>query len=125
MTNRIAENLKAMGLTVNLEFFNAAWEYVDEYDKQKLMLEHLELLNSDDLHSCFTDLGKFYSDFLDRSKRHDVRLSNTSENQRLAERLEEVEYITSHQLNEKKEYDSVTETETIRTTILCRVKAVK
>lgn len=115
MTNRIAENLKAMGLTVNLEFFNAAWEYVDEYDKQKLMLEHLELLDSDALHSCF----------IDRSKRHVANLANASENQRLAERLKEVEYITSYQLKEKKEYDSATETERIRTVIECRVKAVK
>ncbi|HHX59180.1 MAG TPA: hypothetical protein GX707_00320 [Epulopiscium sp.] len=125
MTNGIAENLKTMELTINLEVFNAAWEYLLELDKQKLMLEHLDLLSSDDFHSCFTDLERFYSGFIDRSKRHDVRLSNTSENQRLAERLEEVEYITSHQLSEKKEYDSITETEKIRTTILCRVKAIK
>lgn len=125
MNNRIAGNLKVMGLTINLEIFNAAWEYLDEFDKQKLMLEHLELLNSDALHSCFTDLEKWYSDFLDRSKRRVVKLRNTSENQRLAERLKEVEYITSYQFSEEKEYDFITETERIRTVILCRVKAIK
>lgn len=124
MTNKIARNLKAIGVTINLKIFNAAWEYLDEFDKQKLMLEHLELLDSDALHSCFTDLEKCYSDFLDRSKRRVVKLTNTSENQRLVERLKEVEYITSYQLVEKKEYDSVTETERIRTIILCRVKTI-
>lgn len=125
ITNKIARNLKAMGLTINLEIFNAAWECLNESDKQKLMLEHLELLDSDALHFCFTDLKKWYSDFLDRSKRRVAKLANTSENQRLAERLKEVEYITSYQLEEKKEYDSVTQIEKVRAVILCRVKAIK
>ena len=125
MTNRIARNLKSMGLTINLEIFNAAWECLNEFDKQKLMLEHLELLDSDALHSCFTNLEKWYSDFLDRSKQRVVELANTPENQRLAERLKEVEYITSYQLKEKKEYSSVTKAERVRIVILCRVKAIK
>ncbi len=125
MTNRIASNLQAMGLTINLEIFNAAWECLDESGKLKLMMEHLKLLDAEALHSCFIDLGKWYSDFLDRSKQHVVELVNNPQNQKLAEHLKAVDYITSCKLKEKKEYDSVRETEIIKTVILCRVKVIK
>lgn len=125
MTNRIARDLDAMGLKISIEIFNAAWKYLDGYDKQKLMLEHLELLDSDALHFCFTNLENWYSDFLDRSKQRVVELVDTPKNQKLAERLKEIDYITSYQLKEKKEYDYVTETQNIRKVIICRVKAIK
>ena len=125
MTNRIAENLQTMGLTINLKIFNAAWECLDESGKQKLMLEHLELLDADTIHSCFTKLERWYSDFLDRNKQHNVELANTPQNQKLAERLKVVDYITSYTFKEKKGYDSVTETEMVKKVILCRVKVIK
>lgn len=125
MTNRIAANLQAMGFTINLEIFNAAWGYLDESGKQNLMLEHLELLDADAMHSCFAELERWYSDFLDRSKQHVVELANTPENQKLAERLKAVDYISSYSLKEKKEYDSVTEAENVRRVISCRVKVIK
>jgi hypothetical protein len=125
MTNRIAGNLQTMGLTINLEIFNAAWKYLDESGKLKLMLEHLELLDAEAIHSCFTELERWYSDFLDRSKQHVVELANSLQNQKLAKQLKAVDYITSYTLKEKKVYDSVTETEMIKTVILCRVKVIK
>ena len=125
MTNRIAANLQRMRVTINLEIFNASWVCLDESGKKKLMLEHLRLLNIDDIYSCFTELEKWYSDFLDRSKQHVVELANTLENKKLAERLKAVDYITSYQLKEKKAYDTVTEAESVKTVILCRVKAIK
>jgi hypothetical protein len=125
MTNRIAANLQAMGLTINLKIFNAAWGCLDEYGKQNLMLEHLELLDADAMHSCFAELEKWYSDFFDRSKQHVVELANTPENQKLAERLKAIDYITSYSLKEKKEYDSVTEAESVRRVISCRVKVIE
>ncbi|WP_313527868.1 YobI family P-loop NTPase [Anaerotignum sp.] len=119
MTNRIAVDLQSRGLTINLEIFNAAWVCLDEAGKQKLMLEHLELLDADALHSCFVELEKLYLDFLDRSKQHVVKLANTSDNRKLAERLMEVNYITSCS------YKEITESEMAREVILCRVKAIK
>lgn len=125
MTNRIAGDLQAMGLTINLNIFKAAWKCLDESSKLQLMMQHLELLDAEALHSCFTDLERWYSDFLDRSKQHSVELMNTPQNQKLAERLKSVDYITSCKLKEKKEYDPATETEIIKTLISCRVKAIK
>lgn len=125
MTNRMAENLQTMGLTINFGIFNAAWECLDESGKLKLMLEHLELLDAEAIHSCFTELERWYSDFLDRSKQHVVELANSPQNQKLAKRLKAVDYITSYTSKEKKVYDSATETEMIKTVILCRVKVVK
>lgn len=125
MTNKIANCLKTIGVTINLEIFNAAWEKLEEAGKKKLMLEYLNLLDADNLYSCFIALEKFYSGFLDRSKQHNVELTNTSENQLLSERLKDVGYITSYTKKEKKEFNPVTENEIVKTVIVCRVKAVK
>lgn len=125
MTERIAMNLQAFGLNINLEIFNAAWECLNELGKQKLLHEYLHLLNTDDIYSCFTKLEKWYSDFLDRSKQHIVELPDTPQNQRLAERLKEIDYITSYQLKEKKEYDPSTGIEKNQSVISYRVKAIK
>jgi hypothetical protein len=125
MTKRIAKGMKGIGLIIDLKVFNAAWGCLDEPDKQKLLLEHLDLLDADAFHSCFTDLGKWYSNFLDRSKKHVVELGDTPENQKLAERLSEVGYITSYDFKKKKEYDFATETDKYKTYISCRIKAIK
>lgn len=125
MTNKIANCLNTIGVTINLEIFNAAWNYLDELGKQKLMLEHLNLLDANDIYSCFTELEKFYSGFLDRSKQHNVELTHTPENLVLSERLKDVGYITSYVKKEKKRYDPVTENEIVKPVIVCRVKVVK
>lgn len=125
MTNKIAGNLQVMGVAINLEIFNAAWECLDESGKKKLLLEYLELLDADALHTCFIELDKWYAAFLDRSKQHVVELANTSDNQRLAERLKSVDYITSYSLKDKKEYDAVIEAERVTRVISCRVKVIK
>ena len=125
MTVKIADNLCRMGFTISDEIFKAAWGCLDELGKQKLMLENLELLDAESLHSCFVTLEKYYSNFIDRSKRRVVELAKTQENKRLAERLQAVEYITSHELNERREFDSITDAEKVTIVISCRIKAVK
>lgn len=125
MTNRIAEKLHMMELNINIDIFNAAWKCLDESGKQKLMFEHLDLLDSDTIYSCFTDLDRWYSGFLDRKKQHNVELENTPQNQKLAKRLKTVDYVTSYTLKERKEFDSVRETEIVKTVILCRVKVIR
>lgn len=125
MTARIAHNLSALKITMNLQIFNTAWSHLDKSSKEKLMIENLDILDADALHSCFTDLESVYSDFIDRSRQKAVELDNTPENQSLAERLQLVEYITSHQLKEKKTFDPVTEKEIVESHISCRIKALK
>lgn len=125
MTAKIAHNLSAIKITLNLQIFNTAWSHLDESSKKKLMIENLDLLDADSLHSCFIDLESVYSDFIDRSRQKAVELDNTPENQSLAERLQLVEYITSHQLKEKKTFDPVTEKEIMESYISCRIKALK
>lgn len=125
MSVRIAENLRTMRLSISLEIFNAAWKHLDEFGKQKLMLEYLNLLDSDSIYSCFDGLKRWYSDFLDRSKQHIVELDDIPENKKLAEHLKSLGYITSYQSKEKKEYDAATDSEKVKTVILCRVKAIK
>lgn len=125
MTDRIASSLQLMGLSINLDIFNAAWEFLGEPGKQKLMLEYLELLDAETMHSCFCELKRWYSQFVDRSKQHVVELENIPENMKLVERLHNINYITSYQLKKNKDYNPVKEVEKNREVIVCRVKAIK
>lgn len=74
---------------------------------------------------CFSDLKNGYVDFIDRSKQHAVEVVDTPENRKLAERLKEIDYITSYQVKEKRGFDTVIGTDKVRTVIICRVKALK
>jgi len=125
MTTRIACDFASIKATLNLQIFKILWDYLDDVAKQKLMLEKLDLLDADSLHSCFTDLESVYLDFVDRSKARAVELADTPENQRLVNRLQSVEYITSHQPKEKKTFDPVTGKEILAPLISCRIKVLK
>lgn len=125
MTSKIAENMQGFNFTVDINIFNAAWKCLDEYGKQNFMLGHLELLNASEFEACFAELSKWYSGFKDRSKRHDVELEYTTENQKLAERLKAVEYITSYSSKEKTEFDSITGIGKKKNVLSCKVKAIK
>ena len=54
-----------------------------------------------------------------------ARIENTIENQKLAERLKAVEYITSYLLKERTEFDSVAGIEKKKNVLMCKVKAIK
>lgn len=125
MTDSIATNLQNMGISISLDIFKVAWNHLDESSKQKLLLGHLNLLDADAMNFCFSDLKNGYVDFIDRSKQHAVEVVDTPENRKLAERLKEIDYITSYQVKEKRGFDTVIGTDKVRTVIICRVKALK
>lgn len=54
-----------------------------------------------------------------------MEVVDTPENRKLAERLKEIDYITSYQVKEKRGFDTVIGTDKVRTVIICRVKALK
>lgn len=125
MTSKIAENLSNLNMTINKSVFTVAWKYIDEKGKKNLMFKCLSILGAEDFENCFSELSQWYSGFCDRSKKHSVELPNTEENQKLAQRLQEVSYITSYKLKEKEVYDSVTETKKKRSNLVCWIKAIK
>lgn len=72
----------------------------------------------------FSALGGQYTDLSDRSRRHEVSLTDCNENWRLVQRLSDVDYITSFQKKSSKEFDPVKSDDKIISRIVCRIKAV-
>ena len=125
MNLKIAENLTDSDISISKSVFEAAWEYVDKKRKRMLMFKCLSILEAVDFENCFSELSHWYSGFCDRSKKHSVELNNNEENQKLAERLQEISYITSYKLQEKEEYDSVREMKKKKSILVCWIKAIK
>ncbi len=114
LSEEIAKIALEQGLSIDKTMFDAMWEKLSVEDKETLMMNNLQLLGADDLEACFAQLGEKYSGFLYRSKRHDVKLSDTATNRKLAERLKDVSYITSYTRNIKNSRVGI---------LLCRIKA--
>ncbi len=121
MTTKIARNLNMLRINLDINLFDAAWNLLDIKEKERLMLDHLDLLNADKFESCFSELGGQYAELSDRSRRHEVSLLDTQMNWSLVRRLKEVEYITSFHSKTIKEFKSKDKTISI---IVCRVKAI-
>lgn len=124
MTTKIARNINALRITLDISLFDIAWGLLEIKEKERLMLEHLDLLNADKLESCFSELGGQYSELSDRSRRHEVSLTDSQENLKLVHRLDETEYITSYQMKSIKEFDPVKSEDKTINKIICRIKAV-
>lgn len=122
MTTKIARNLNALRINLNINLFDAVWKLLDIKEKERLMLEHLDLLNADKFESCFSELGGQYTELADRSRRHEVSLTDTQENWKLVQKLNDVEYITSFQKKSSKEFDPVKSDDKIISRIVCRIK---
>lgn len=124
MSKAVAEHICSMRIPITKDIFDAAWDVLDAGKKKKLMLDHLSLLNAADLETCFSALGEPYQEFTDRSRRHNVTLSDSEEHRALAKRLQQVDYITSYDdTGCIKEYDFKLRKPVDRPAILCRVKA--
>lgn len=124
MTTKIARNLSTLRITLNMNLFDAAWALLDINEKERLMLEHLDLLNADKFEICFSELGGQYAELSDRSRRHEVSLTDSQDNLKLVHRLDETEYITSFQMKSIKEFDPVKSGDKIINKIVCRIKAI-
>ena len=124
MTTKIARNLSTLRITLNMNLFDAAWALLDINEKERLMLEHLDLLNADKFEICFSELGGKYTELSDRSRRHNVSLTDSQDNLKLIYRLDETEYITSFQMKSIKEFDPVKSEDKTINKIICRIKAV-
>lgn len=124
MTAKIARNINVLRITIDINLFDIAWRLLDTKGKERLMLEHLDLLNADKLESCFSELGGQYSKLSDRSHRHEVRLADSRDNLKLVHRLDEIGYITSFQKKSSIEFDPSKSDDKTINKIVCRIKAV-
>ena len=120
MTERIAKNLYSLQLPMTKEIFFAAWNYLSHSERLDLMAACADLLGSEDFERCFDDMDEPHHDFVDRTK-HKVRISKTDVNEKIAQRLKDIDYITSF----ADEANSATEDDSIEATVLvCWVKAI-
>ena len=101
----------------NKNIFFAVWSIIDEKDKNNWFLKHYNLLNCDELEDCFREMGDFYPNFADRTRRHEVSIDYSKEKEKLAEYLKDIGYITSYNKlqNDKNNKQQI---------IVCRIKAV-
>ena len=122
MTSKIAKNIGSLNIDIDIEIFDVAWELLDTKQKECLILNNLDILDADKFEECFSELDEPYQEFSERKYRHEVYLENTASNLRLAQRLQEVSYITSYQYKDRIELDAKKKPIEVRV-ICCRVKA--
>lgn len=120
MTERLAKSLCSLQLPMTKEVFFAAWNYLSHSERLNLMAACADLLGSEDFERCFDDMDEPHHDFVDRTK-HKVRISKTDVNEKIAQRLKDIDYITSF----ADEANPATEDDSIEATVLvCWVKAI-
>ena len=93
MTEDIAIELSKTSYKIPNDVFFAAWNKLDDERKKELLYTNLSILGANDFERCFDELDEFIG-FRERT-RHNVKLEYNEKNQKLAERLKEVGYITS------------------------------
>ena len=120
MTERLAKSLCSLQLPMTKEVFFAAWNYLNYSERLNLMAACADLLGSEDFERCFDDMDEPHHDFVDRTK-HKVRISKTDVNEKIAQRLKDIDYITSFadEPNPATKDDSIEET-----VLVCWVKAI-
>ena len=120
MTERLAKSLCSLQLPMTKEVFFAAWNYLNYSERLNLMAACADLLGSEDFERCFDDMDAPHHDFVDRTK-HKVRIPKTDVNEKIAQRLKDIDYITSF----ADEANPATEDDSIEATVLvCWVKAI-
>ncbi|PWJ09975.1 hypothetical protein [Ruminococcus flavefaciens] len=125
MSKSLAQIIVGNAYVINKEIFFKAWEELDENNQNKLLLNNYKLLGCDDLERCFKKLNKIYKELDDRTRRHDVKLRYSIENEKLAEYLEKKEYITSFSIQDSHNKSGVRKLlkDKIETRIIvCKVK---
>lgn len=125
MTEKVALHMNELQLPVTKEIFNVAWSQVSQEMHTELLLENCTIFNADELEQRFREIGGEYLELADRTRRHDVILSDTPQNKKLAEHLKTVDYITSREEKSKRLVDSDPGGEKGQKILKLRVKQVK
>lgn len=66
-----------------------------------MFFDHLSLFTADDFERYFSEIGGEYATLSDRTKRYQPVISCSENNSNLVERLKEVGYITSYNVEKK------------------------
>lgn len=101
MTSEIVMSINELNLKITKEIFEAAWEVANHDDGLKLFFDNLSLFTDDDFERYFSEIGGEYATLSDRTKRYKRIISCSENNSNLVERLKEVGYITSYNVEKK------------------------
>lgn len=125
MTEKVALHMNELQLPITKDIFNVAWSRVTQEKHTELLLENCTIFNANELEQRFREIGGEYLELADRTRRHDVILSDTPQNKKLAEHLKTVGYITSREEKSKRLVDSDPGGEKGQKILKIRVKQVK
>lgn len=101
MTAEIVMSINELKLKITKETFDVAWKVANHDDRLKLFFDHLSLFTADDFERYFSEIGGEYATLSDRTKRYQPVISCSENNLNLVERLKEVGYITSYNIEKK------------------------
>lgn len=101
MTAEIVMSINELKLKITKETFDVAWKVANHDDRLKLFFDHLSLFTADDFERYFSEIGWEYATLSDRTKRYQPVISCSENNSNLVERLKEVGYITSYNVEKK------------------------
>lgn len=101
MTAEIVMSINELKLKITKETFDVAWKVANHDDGVKLFFDHLSLFTADDFERYFSEIGGEYATLSDRTKRYQPVISCSENNLNLVERLKEVGYITSYNVEKK------------------------
>lgn len=101
MTSEIVISINELNLKITKETFESAWNVANHDDRLKLFFDHLSLFTADDFERYFSEIGGEYATLSDRTKRYQPVISCSENNSNLVERLKEVGYITSYNVEQK------------------------
>lgn len=125
MTEKVALHMNGLQLPITKDIFNVAWSHVTPKKHTELLLENCTIFNADELEQRFREIGGEYLELADRTRRHDVILSDTPQNKKLVEHLKTVGYITSREEKSKLLVDPDPGKEKVQKILKLRVKQVK
>ncbi|WP_143403011.1 hypothetical protein [Gemmiger sp. An120] len=125
MTTKIALQMKRLCMPVTQDIFDAAWDCVDEGEREQLLLENCLVLDAVDLEQKFREMGGNYTTLADRTRRHEAELSATPQHALLAEHLRTIGYITNWEEKEEKSFEPVREKEMTPKLLKLRIRPIK
>lgn len=101
MNSETVKSINKLGLKITKEIFEAAWSYATKDDRIKLFFANLSLFTADDFEKYFSEIGNEYAALCDRTRRYKPVISWSENNSNMVERLKEVGYITSYNVEKK------------------------
>lgn len=120
MTEKVANYLCLVDLKMNRSVFAAVWGMLTNIRKQKdLLFRHLGVLELEDFEKYLLVLEEPYARLDRKTYRHEELIPDNKENRDLANRLQQIQYLTSFEYEKQTCYNPKREEPMIR----CRIKA--